>query len=95
MRYELQDPLEIRKAESEAMKKQLASDEFCELEFRPMKVSDYLALDEVEGAHHRNLKLLELLTGKRPRQLKRMSARDYLGACKALDGMDAEENEDG
>lgn len=96
MRYDLQDPLESRAKEgqSEAMRKQLEDDEFCELEFRAITIADYLKLDDVVGAHHRNLKLLELLTGKRPRQLKRMSAADYIGACKVMDEWAGEGNDD-
>lgn len=95
MTYELLDPLETREGKTDAMKQLLASDEFSTLEFGPMKVKYYLALDEVEGAHHRNFKLLELLTGKKQRALQRMSARDYIAACKVMDTLSDTENGDG
>lgn len=95
MKYELQHALAEREGKTEAMREQLERDAFTELDFREMTVEDMLALDEVEGQNHRVMKLMERLSGKRPRQLKRMHPRDFNGAARVLDDMTSEEKDDG
>ena len=94
MTYDLLYPLEERKGATQAAQAVLDGERFESLTFAPMKVEYYLALDEVEGAHARNLKLLSLLTGKSKRALLRLDPRDYLGACKALDAHVSPEKSD-
>ena len=93
MKYTLKYPLAEREAKTDAMRQQLELDAYTEIEFREMTVDDMLKLDEVDGQNHRVMKLMELLSGKRPRQLKRMCPKDFNGAARVLDDMTSEEND--